>query len=425
MPKKNYKNKNKNKMPNRKQPKRRNGNKNVGTRTTAQASTNLISGQNTSKRSIKSSLYDSMYAKCRLDPFSASGSMGIPDGIAARRIVIDHRSYTTLTVANAAVNFDVLVLPSLPFQAAIRTPTPQNLSIDGNFGVDGDANNRWTAINIPPEYRTLAGINPSNLAVASNPYESTNARIVTVGFKLTYIGKPIDASGTLLASSCPITFGNPDDREFATVGVSTYNVLAAGNYTNVSTRAVEPNVNNSPVAESVFGRVDVGMKGVLKTMQPVSTIKPWLTDKVVLYDAATLRAFINRYPAVAGFNQEGALSFYDDRFQPIIISAQGMGVGTSLLLEVITCIEYFPEPSSTFSRLAKANTKDSAVTIKAVEQVLGTCPAVQTLREPSPFVKFASVVSRTSKTLAPMLGPYSVVANAIGAISDGISEMSL
>lgn len=414
-------------VPKRQRPPRRprNGNKNVGTRTAAQTARNLMNPNQVSKRRITSSLYDSMYAKCRLDPFNSSGGMGIPDGIAARKIVIDHRSYTTLAIGGNSTTFDILILPTLPFQAIIRTPMPQNLSIDGNFGTDGNANNKWIPICFPPEYLTLARINPSNLAAANNPYESNSARIVTVGFKLTYIGKPIDASGALLASSCPISFGAPTGVEEGTVPVATYNVATANNYTNVSTRTVEPNVSNSAVAESVFNRVDVGLKGVLKTMQPVSTVKPWITDKVVLLDEATGTAFVNRYPNVGGQGIEGAMSFYDDRFQPILISASGLGIGTSMLLEVITCIEYFPEPTSTFSRLAKADTKSSPMTIKTVEQVLGSCPAVQTLREPSPFSKFVTVVSKTSKSLAPMLGPYAPIANAISAISDGIGELTM
>lgn len=408
---------------NRQQNRTRNGRKNLGTRTAAQTANNLMMPAKTKKRIVSSSLYDSMYAKCRLDPFSASGSMGIPDGIAARRIVIDHRSFTTIAVANAASNFDILILPTLPYQAIMRTPTPVNVSIDGSFGVAGAAN-AWIPINIPPEYLTLARIDPSNFAIGQNPYESMSARIVTVGFKLTYIGKPIDASGTLLASSCPVTFGNPDERVVATINGVTYNFAGAVNYTNVNARFIEPSINNSPVNESVFTRVDLGCKGVLKTLQPVSTIKQWIPDKVLLVDATTNTPLVNRI-ASGGLNTEGAMSFYDERFQPILISATGLGVGTSVLLEVITCMEYFPEPSSTFARLAKSNTKTNDRTIKAVEQVLGSCPAVQTLREPSPFNKFINVISRTSKTIAPMLGPYAPVANAIGAISEGLGELSL
>lgn len=380
------------------------------------------------------SLFDSMYARCRLDPFNASGSNGIPDSTSNRKIVYDHRAFTTINILGTTT-LDVLILPTLTFGAAIRCSTPNAVSIFGNGGSSGSNLNSTSffPICIPPEYDALAKASYGPLSAKENPFQSGYFRVVTVGYKITYTGKPTEASGSVMVTSCPVSL-TPDpviDVEPADVIIwPTFNSASLG-YTlnNITANMVDPTLLNNATQETLLVRPDQGVKGVLKTNNSALVSKPWFTQPVLPYytfdDSGTTKsaALFGRTAITNGYT--GFLYGYDGRFNPTIATYNGLSAGTSLLVEVITCVEYYPEPQSTYSKLAKANTKSSEQTINLVEKVLADAPAATTFNSPSLYSKFLSTVNVISKRTAPLLGPYSFIANAVSDISGDLANLNL
>lgn len=413
--------------PNRRRIRTQNGNKNLQKTSLAKVQSNLTKSPVDKRklRNLKSSLYDMMYAKCRLDPFNSMGSTGIPDGLSARKIVIDHRSFTNINFTGSGTSFDIVILPTLPFQAVFRTPTPANVTLDGNIGSAGTINNTFVPINVPPEYMVNALNSPSNLTYGDNPFLSNQARIVTVGFKLTYTGPPVNASGTLLGSSVALDWTSGSTNRLAAPTTGSWAAATDSTYSNANTLDIDVTLNNNAVPESVFVRTDQGAKGVLKTLQPVSTVKPWIGESYLPLNAATGRTFVGIGRNSAGASIYPNICFFDNRFQSIMLSGSNMASGTGLLLEVITCVEYYPEPGSTFARLAKASPKTEPLTLRATEQVLAASPAIQPLGEPSTFQKFVRLVATTAKSASGFLGPYAPIAGAVGNMAEAIGNLSL
>lgn len=374
-----------------------------------------------------------MYAKCRLDPFGGSGSHGIPDSVSSRKIVYDHRAFTSINILGATT-LDILIMPTLTFGAAIRMSNPSAVSVNGITGDSGSNLNRTSLfpICIPPEYNSLAKVAYSATA-KENPFQSGSFRIVTVGYKITYTGKPTEASGSVMVTSCPFTIssgGIVDIESGGSVIWPTFNSGSLGfTLSDITANQVDPNLLNNATQETLLVRPDQGVKGVLKTNSSALTSKAWNPQPVLPYynfdDAGTLKsaALFGRTALVDGFT--GFVYGYDDRFNPTMATYNGLSAGASLLVEVITCVEYYPEPQSTYSKLAKASTKSSEQTINLVEKVLADSPAASTFNSPSLFTKFLQSVNVISKRTAPMLGPYSFVANAISDITGDLSNLNM
>jgi len=333
----------------------------------------------------------SEYAHCRLMPFNQLGtSHGIPDGSDTRRLVVDHRLVTTFTFGSSGI-FNIAITPTLPNSIWVNTGS----SVDTTWALNGQTypnNNGIPAVFVPlcqPEWSGQLATNNNStwdLNLASTLYSSSQFRIVTVGWSITYTGATTSNAGSLVISTQKLAFQPP-----AVFGGTTFSVYSSQSGTNTNYTANEvqfeaihavPTFGVANSSSKVLSLMS-GAHGVLKhstndfKYRELSGLQSYLSYKL----APTYSMLMNTVPAPSsGTFAEGNSGLclgIDPDWDSTVIQVAGGIPGQSFLLDTLYCIEYVPAPGSSVYALSQAGPKENLPDIARTNRMAQRIPVAE------------------------------------------------
>lgn len=406
-------------------------------------SNNLLQRKSLKKHMGSSKDYiGSPYLHCRTNPFCSTGSTGIPDGSSIRRVVFDHQSRSVLTCLGTST-VDIQFVPCIPYGALYRTTATQanTWTVDGGNLQDPNitaantistafGNIGWVPGNCYPEFLRTRLDNPAGDNYANYPVPAARARVVSMGFKITYIGQPTMASGYYFATSQPAKFTtaiqlNPEVLNVYSVGstlAATANTIGSVYYRGMNNTSIP--LGGMPTQYS--NRIDVGATGVLKA-SAVPDYKPVSRQPFyVCFDgpgaATTLTSALDSIPAT----DYSAIKFWDDRFDPTTIRIQGMTSGTSLLVETVICVEYEVDSNSILSRVAEPTNRNMPLEVNTIEKVLSNLPVARPVADMNlPMETAKRVLSTAVKAARFVPGPVGTAAGIVDTLAESFSSITI
>lgn len=317
--------------------------------------------------------------QCRLDPFNARPSNGIPDGNSLPKIVVDHRIATTVTVGGNG-NFTVAIVPCLPHMQLFKAAS----SVTGyslSSGVTPSVNSvyttpgYWTSMQTPREYANYMAYTGSCLQEVVGPYSTSAFRIVTLATRVAYVGVPTAASGTYTVYSDSAR--KEDARRLTTLAVDANpGVFVSTGDGYITTLDINP-PQGTLSSGTLVQRTDVPLLVRNKHVGTYNYVdvpgsKTFLIDTTLTATPSYSSIIASTLPVF----QAGVLG-YDPAWQPAIIQIEGAATGASFRFETIMCVEYVPGVTSDAFRLAKPSSNNEQA-IKETETVIQRTPVAVT-----------------------------------------------
>ncbi|APG76223.1 hypothetical protein 3 [Changjiang tombus-like virus 18] len=285
------------------------------------------------------------YLNCRYNPFESRGGAMIPDGIGKHLESRDFRSIYHLKVTGQA---EVLILPAIPMVAAVISPEGNTLEVNGMSIING----------------SYVGLCGSNLLKYNTPLggtvvqgdDVTSARIVTVGYRLTYEGKATEANGQLVANSLPLMLDGSPMLNSGSYVFSGGNPVTkvAGSMTAINID-METNAHVTTRDTKIF-RPEEGVAGVLKRQVTVANhaFKPfWETgvypNNLNGLDNVSKAAWLQNPPA--GLVDNNSISYPTVAVLDHALGVESIVINndntTPLLyrLEIIHCVQFQHSPN--------------------------------------------------------------------------------
>lgn len=391
---------------------------------------------------MSSKLFDDAYACCRLDPFNVRGGAMLPDGSLGKRIVVDHRMYFDI-VPTATTKFAMKVIPALPAPLIIKSlsTAANSLTVNGvpcsnsSFGATTDLN--WFVPDIFPEYSIASTTLPQPTGQFVPPvplYSATKARIISQGWKIYYTGQALNAAGTITANNSPVAI--TDTSISTTNSLLIYNGATDANvngYTpnqilNLDLKTIVQNVSTTQLTnDSVTCRPEGGCVGLLRQSNPVHPFTDYNANPLVLTDENQLISGTNNitFLGLTSSKFNGGLVIWDGAFDPvdIIVTTSG-ATGISYRVEIVSCVEYLVDPTSSVIKFTADPPKPSHATLELVDQILQREPIMRPLhQEDAPIKQFVSAVSKISGRVAAVPGMAGLIGGGVNVISNLIESM--
>lgn len=318
------------------------------------------------------------YATCRLTPFQSKGNaLGIPDATNTRRLVVDHRLFTTLTFGSSGT-LDLALVPALPSPVWVY-PADSTMRINGQ--IHGENINvgvmiplvlsEWDSILL--SYFDGAG-NYNDVAAL---YGSNKFRIVTYGWSLSYLGTSLTDSGMIKVTSAGLTLGD------AIPNVHTFEVYSSKSGTNTNFQAnqvLTRPMNAYPFSLDYFNAANTydtvmtplrkGASGVLRHSGADYEYQT-LSSNMTYVSAPqnnNLSAVQNYTPTPNRCGNAGVTQGWDNGWDTTVLSISGGTTGQSVMLDLIVCVEYAPTPNSTSYTLAKMGPPTDPKLMESVEK---------------------------------------------------------
>lgn len=342
-----------------------------------------------------------LYVRCRTDPFHGAGRTSIPDGGNNNFISVDTFSVDTITCSQAKTSFIIQTLPCLPALAMIAGMPSTNLNINGTdvtapsvIQPDSQASQAaWTPLSVPTPYTgTLNGYGLG--APQSDPYASTKARMVAVGYRLIYTGPTQTCSGAIVVTPNDVSFNIASTTTTGatpsvgqTFNLRGVNATQVASYTaGLGTVILDADLKISPstmTRESVSFRPEQGV--LILPRHRTSNYKLVPTQPVpygLTVGFNTSAALPEEWYSVlntANPNYRGGIVWYDDDWESFQVYATGLNSDASFRWETVLCMEYNPQLSSPMAPLATKRSPNQPAEIKQAEQELSRLPAATPL----------------------------------------------
>lgn len=321
-------------------------------RTFGQVEENLMS----SIRNLRMDPRKNNYLMCRLDPFNAPSSQGIPDGNYLPKIVIDHRMSCTVTVG-ASGAFSVVLFPGLPHYMLFKASgATTGFALSTGIAIPTistyASNGFWVSMNTPREYANFQAQTGSGIVEANVPYQAASFRMVSLAMRATYTGTPISASGTVTVYRD--TAKSEVGRRLNGLQVECANSVVMSANDAYMTEVDIP----APIAALTQGtlvqRVDVPLLVRAKrrpelTHTTVPATKTFFVDSTQTSTPAWASNVCT--PATAP-NAAGFLGM-DRNWDPVVVQYEGLAANSTVRFEGLACVEYVPGQSSESYKLAK------------------------------------------------------------------------
>lgn len=418
-------------MGNRKKSRRaRRGN---AARTVAQVTASLAKRNTPSKRTVNSPLIDNHYLACRLAPFDTTGvSKGIPDGSNIKRIVSDHLGFVDIALNNGCSGFIVKLWPGLPAGCTITPIVPAgtaggvvmltvsgmvNATITAGNSLPGSTN-PFTPLTRYPEL-IMTAVNQ-----VDNPYQASTVRLVTAAAKLVYSGPALSASGQIVCRDNSLQVNSTMTTPAVGVNISTYDAnglgpnLAVLPYVTMDLPSIQNTIGVLP--KGYFStRSEDGASVILKHNTNNYRWMPWMEQINFLgFNGGTLNAFSPPSLIANDFGLSGFAVLDTDWNCPEMV-VSGLAASSTFRLYVTHCIEYSPNLTSAFNRLAPDPPPASPITLAVADAVMQKAPPGRTATNTRGLLNSAlSVVSKVAPAIG---GAFGGVGAAIGG---GVSTLA-
>lgn len=368
---------------------------------------------------LASQLKNMAYIRCRLDPFSMTGSMGIPDGSSVRKICVDYRTFSDITLGGPATIY-ILSMPTLPVTTYVKASTA-NVTITSNSGTtnlpaytsigSGSILTNWTPLTEVPELSTFASTNPISATPNSyvnvpNPYSAVRCRIVTVATRIFYTGSSFSCAGSLTSSNVNFeaTDGNVGLNNTLLTNVDDTglaNLIPVGTVNSVP---VKYNMNPANFQQdTVTNRPETGGYILLKHD---SNEYQWCKaqNSPILFFGDVKNTPNTTYTETMLSSLNGKIYpgtfMYDFNWSGNLLIISNCNSGMSFRVENVFCVEYELEQASAFERLAQKG-NNYPEQIKAANSVSADVPTMQPSNANMDpwYIKAAQVAGRIGKTL--------------------------
>lgn len=290
----------------------------------------------------------SNYLQCRYDPFHTKMSgTKVPDGLGRNLTTRDYLGTYDIVTANTG-DTEIMILPTLPMQIAVRPATASATCLVNGAGVK----NSPIAVGGPNPWTPFSG---SGMSIFNSTQAGTNtnyigaARMVTVAYRLYYTGPATTCQGIIQADIQPI---NQDEGPLMnTTPVLFQDSVGTNPYSQVNTKYIVvdlPDSVNLSNKNSVICRPEAGLQGVLIRAVPAEAhlFKAYHETGLALigkdYSSTAekvgpLYSYFTDNQLPSGFNY-GFISMLDHDFNvtKLRISAND----ARYRLEIITCAQF-------------------------------------------------------------------------------------
>jgi len=321
-------------------------------RTTATVQDTLISTHPNHRR-----LTGNPYLDCRFTPFALNQQRtGPPDGLGKRLLMRDWKSAYTITAESL---FTLRISPTYPYNVRLWSAN--------NVAVNGTALNAALAISLYG-----ANLDPGAMssdfpgAAVLNTNLVASARIVSVGYRLFYVGTATAAEGLIIVDDVGtkidiVSRGIPNTVNW----IQTNGGANAYGAQGVEVAFVDDSALNSPPIPTTYqyvGRPENGVEGVLRGAGSAAygKFQPWYETGIVPVSDVSLPNTVT----LATFNQalsniQPAITVYDDQFMMANVTVTN---GGAFRLEVATCMEWELQPNNAMTDMTKPSPmRDQAV----------------------------------------------------------------
>jgi len=373
-------------------------------------------------------ILDMGYARCRLDPFNAGTSMGIPDSNAERKLVFDHRGVSDIVVNGSA---SILITPTLPFGGCIKpdSSTANTISIDGE-GITQATTNGLSYSWIPLCWYNdiVPTTNPTLVpgSIGANPI-SNKCRLAGIGFRLIPTSPAVDIGGIVEVVDSELAV---EHTQINSVGATQTNasegnpqVSGQGTINTMQVDMLQQERVQATVTKTVQMRPETMPQGVLKHAGQYL----WQTidenPVMAISSVEPLRAF-HTFGAGPKAGTFGCLYLWDSSF-----SVKRIRITTpkavSFRLEIIACVEYVISPSTPFARLATIKPKVDTISVDIVDSAIASMPAAVTPNQNLSVInKLLSVVAKTAPIAGSVFGPTGMaIGSGVAGITDAIANI--
>jgi hypothetical protein len=328
-----------------------------------------------------------------MNPFQShkGPAAAIPSGDNENFVVIDNFMYDDITAVTGATFF-IQTLPMLPVTAVISSISAagtHDLNINNvNFLSSGNTNWGNYPIGVVTPYRALT-LTPG-IAV-DDPYQSVSARMVSIGYKLTYTGQSATCSGTVTVTPNNVGFTLAGSLTASTGNIASPSAVS-GNLANSAQTATVAAPLGSPILtidltnvvtaytkDSVIFRPEEGV--LILPRHRTKDFKIVSTSDIPYFLAANqsvggtvagtvLQNFYTTYGVGAALAQNAI--WYDQDWSAVQIVIAGVQPLSTFRLETVVCTEYVLPSSSPFAPLALKSSPDNPASIKAVNKMMSS-----------------------------------------------------
>lgn len=358
------------------------------------------------------------YLRCVFNPFTSMGRGSMRPDSGSSKIIMRDILQSFDIVTEAAIGLKLS--PMYPYVLSVWNTASSNALVNGIPVPDMSTTGAgWTP---------LAGKAEGDYNPATQPLiDYDRARISTIGWRLMYTGRTLDAEGYILVDTCPFTVDLVDRQVPATctyinqAGVSTnYIANSSVAYVQVETALFTNNLYNTftpivPTQTSQIFRPEAGAQGVLRrsAYSPNHPFKPIYNYGASPIDNRNSDPNVARCMISSSKAVQAGVSLIDDEFDSTMIYLPTQG---RYRLEIIICLESIVNQQSNLEPLSKASpplnnkvlTQESKVMAKLPVAVAVDRPLVQDrqlIPEPEPAEKLLRLVERAGERLGARAPP--------------------
>lgn len=300
------------------------------------------------------------YVVCRSNPFAGHGGSAIPDGKNSNFVVTDTFSVTNFSPTAAGQTIIVQTTNCLPALAMIGSRT--------NFIVDGTTVTALTSLQpnastsgttfypacVPPPLVGQGGIGTQ----FSDPYNSTTARAISMGFRLIYTGPATTCAGVVTVTPNPIGFGQTITTVSGGLGIVPVSAAGAAGTSiaaSVTGICMDMTINETSLTRaSATYRPEQGLYVVAQHKTADFKLQP--TYGSALVPLANANTAIGAGNLCSLFRTVGSTTpgviWFDNDWMTYQIAISGMNADATYRLESVLCMEYSPAITSAFYPLS-------------------------------------------------------------------------
>jgi len=352
------------------------------------------------------------YLHCRMDPFSSDGKGSIPDGGNTGFFTVDNRTVDNIVIGDSG-NYIIQTLPTLPCSAVmLGTGGATGTKINGANIVWGTGppvlvpNLSVTApLSVLPQWLSAVGTLYPGQSF-NDVYNASNARLVSVGYKLTYTGQILSCAGSITVTPNDVAISpfsqvtNASPFAVANTLAVTLDTsdLSGSYYTKTGTNVLQLDGSTNPNAltrDSVVFRPEEGVyiipkhkTNVFKNIPITDTVSALVSNPTSdqTTGALTFNMINATNSAFPNSVYQGGVIWYDNDWSGVQVTIAGMTPGSTFRWDTIWCMEINPAVSSPFASLTVKASPNNPSAITTAQAASNAKPVAAPGRPVNPVI---------------------------------------
>jgi len=359
---------------------------------------------------------------CRLDPLGRSSSGGLSDGSGVPRIVYHYNQISDFSIGSSG-GFIIKIMPTFPYSAFIKpnsTAAGVQITVGGVTVAQGANGINFDFGWVPMMINSGAPTSAPGLAMNTATNFSA-ARILSMGWKLTYTGTAAACSGIICVRSDPTVMSedatnvNPISYLDFNTGITVFTFPGSSGHDVVFSSGTKPSVYTP---ESQQCRPEVGCHGTIRHNAREYSYKPAFGTWAIMRSSGVNTS---SWYTVSSVN-DGAINFCDPDFDSVDIVGTSIAPNASYRLETTICMEQLMPNTSVFVPFLTKPGPDNSATMKIADAYLANAPVSIPATE-SHFRRFMDAIAAGAPALGSVFGAQGMAVGAgISALTSAISQ---